>query len=252
MKDGQERKRARGLDRAFDILDHLRAVRRPMRPADIAQTLGAPKSTVYDLVGTLTEHGMLEPAGRDGEVYLGRRLYFLGLAYLDQFDLAREAGAILSEITQATQETSQFCMLDGDKYTVALMHEGQRPFRISADLGDRTAIPWTASGRVLLGHLSDAEILDLIPPGDFILPDGSTLAPAVFIGEVREAHAGGFFSFDSVVDSFTHCFAAAVRDRQARPVAALCIVAPKADAMAHHAQYREVLLRAAEKLSLLV
>ncbi len=252
MKEGQERKRARGLDRAFDILDHLRAVRRPMRPADIAQTLGAPKSTVYDLVGSLIEHGMLEAVGRDGEVYLGRRLYFLGLAYLDQFDLTREAGAILSEITEATRETSQFCMLDGDKYTVALMQEGQRPFRISADVGERTAIPWTASGVLLLGHMSDAEILDLIPPGDFTLPDGSRQAPASFIAAVRAAHAEGFFSFDSVVDSFTHCFAAAVRDRQGRCVATLCIVAPKADAMQHHAQYRDVLLRAAEKLSRLV
>ena len=47
------RQRARGLDRAFDILDHLKRVGRPLRPNEIAAGLGIPKSTVYDLVLSL-------------------------------------------------------------------------------------------------------------------------------------------------------------------------------------------------------
>ena len=46
MAELQIRKRARGIDRAFDILDHLRDVRTSQRPAEIAQALGAPTSTV--------------------------------------------------------------------------------------------------------------------------------------------------------------------------------------------------------------
>jgi DNA-binding IclR family transcriptional regulator len=245
-----ERKRARGIDRAFDILDHLRSVKVPMRPADIAQALAAPRSTVYDLITTLTEHGMLETTGSDGAVYLGRRLYFLGLAYQDHFDLARRAEAVLDEITERTKETSQFCMLDGNKYTVALMREGSRPFRISADVGERTPIPWTASGRLLLGGLSDAEILELIPGEDFTLPDGRYLEPRAYLKEIRAASAEGFFSFDSVVDTFTHCFAAPVCDGTQRCVATVCIVAPKDDARANYDRYRRVLIEAGEKLAL--
>ncbi len=37
-----------------------------------------------------------------------------------------------------TQETAQFCLLDGNKYTVAMMREGSRPFRISSSVGERT------------------------------------------------------------------------------------------------------------------
>ncbi len=98
-------------------------------------------------------------------------------------------------------------------------------------------IPWTASGRLLLGHLSDAEILALIDPDDFILPDGSRLAPATFIAEIRSACAAGFFSFDSIADTYTHCFAAPVQDASGLSIATLCIVAPRADAQAHHAEY---------------
>jgi DNA-binding IclR family transcriptional regulator len=242
-------KRARGIDRAFDVLDHLRAVKQAQRPADIALALGAPKSTIYDIVATLVDHGMLENVKGDSAVFLGRRLYFLGLAYQDHFDITRQAGPILDDITIQTSETSQFCMLDGDKYTVAMMREGNRPFRISANVGDRTPIPWTASGRLLLAHLSDGEIIDLIPPEDFTLPRGGRLEPTTFIQEIRKVGTAGFFSFDSIVDTFTHCFAAAVRDQSDICVATLCIVAPKEDARENYDEYRVTLLTSAETLA---
>ncbi|WP_212525042.1 IclR family transcriptional regulator [Actibacterium sp. MT2.3-13A] len=249
MKDLNARKRARGIDRAFDILDHLRAVKHPQRPGEIAQALGAPKSTVYDLVATLVEHGMLETVDSQGNVFLGRRLYFLGLAYQEHFDLAREAGVLLKEITAQTSETSQFCMLDGEKYTVAMMCEGSRPFRISADVGERTPIPWTASGRLLLGGMADEEILTLIPPEDFTLPSGERMNRDAFLAEVRAASRQGFFSFDSIVDSFTHCFAAPVYDEAGKCVATLCIVAPKEDARANYDTYKQILIDAGRSLS---
>ena len=249
MKDGHERKRARGIDRAFDILDHLRAIKSPQRPADIAQALGAPRSTIYDLVNTLLDHGMLEEADGKGAVFLGRRLYFLGLTYDEHFDLTHKVESVMQEITERSSETTQFCMLDGDKYTVALQVEGNRPFRISGDIGDRTPIPWTASGRLLLGGMSDEEILSLIPPEDFTLPGGDRLDVARYLAEIRKAHAAGFFSFDSIVDTFTHCFAAPVRDRAGRCVGTICIVAPKDDAVTHYETYRAMLIEASESLS---
>eukprot|EP01031_Cornospumella_fuschlensis_P052582 gene52582-64264_t len=58
------------------------------------------------------------------------------------------------------------CLLNGRKYTVALMREGERHFRISSDIGENAPIPWTASGRLLLGHLSDPQILGVAQVGD--------------------------------------------------------------------------------------
>jgi len=249
MKDGHERKRARGIDRAFDILDHLRAVRAPQRPAEIAQALGAPRSTIYDLVGTLIDHEMLEETDESGTVFLGRRLYFLGLAYGDHYDLTHKAEAVMQTITTRTAETTQFCMLDGDKYTVALQVEGNRPFRISGNIGDRTPIPWTASGRLLLGALTDDQIIDLIPPEDFTLPSGEAIDIPGFLAEIRQARNAGFFSADSIVDSFTHCIAAPVCDSDGRCVATICIVAPKEDAQEHLEAYKSVLIEAGRSLS---
>lgn len=242
-------KRARGLDRAFEILDFLRTQRRPMRPNEIAVQIGAPRSSVYELVNTLLRNGILETAGGDGSVFLGRRLYFLGMAYEDQFDFTRECEMALNTIARETRETAQFCMLDGNKYTVVRMKEGARPFRISSDVGQSVPIPWTASGRLLVGQMSDEEIRDFIPEEDFRLPDGSWLDPATFLQEVREATRKGEFTFDSIVDSFTHCFAVPVIDADDRCVATLCLVAPREDGIANRESYLECLRRAARALS---
>jgi DNA-binding IclR family transcriptional regulator len=242
-------RRARGLDRAFEILDHLRTLRRPARPNEIAVGIAAPKSTTYELVGLMLKAGMLEYADKEGRVFLGRKLYFLGLAYQSQFDLTRECRSYLDELAETTRETSQLCMLDGNKYTVAMMCEGARPFRISSDVGERIPIPWTASGRLLVSHLSDEEILAFIPKEDFVLPSGARLAAKAFLAEVHKARKDGFFSFDSLADNFTHCFAAPVYQDEAVCAATLCLIAPREDAVRNHARYRDALSAAARSLS---
>lgn len=242
-------KRSRGLDRAFEILEFLRTRRQPMRPNEIAAEMGGPRSSVYELVNLLLRHGMLEYSGGDGRVFLGRRLYFLGMAYSAQFDLMRESAALLQRLAEETRETSQMCMLDGNKYTVAMMREGLRSFRISSDVGEIVPIPWTASGRLLVGHMSDEEILALIPREDFMLPNGRLLEPAQFIAEARRATADGFFTFNSAVENFTYCFAVPVHQADGACIATLCLVTPREDGLRNRDAYLDRLLAAAGELS---
>ncbi|PHR86970.1 MAG: IclR family transcriptional regulator [Blastopirellula sp.] len=241
--------RARGLERAFAIIDYLYSGKEPKRPIEIAVGMKAPKSSIYELVGLLTNVGVLERVDAEGRVFLGRKLHYWGLSYLNNFDLTRLAQPILEYITDQTREMSQLCMLDGNKYTVAMMNEGNRQFRISADVGKKIPIPWTASGRLLLGHMSNIEINEFIPNEDFILPDGSRLDKSKFADSAHQALAEGFYSFDSLSDTYTHCFAVPVFDRSKICVGTLCLIAPKEDAKANFSKYRDVLIHSASKLS---
>ena len=249
MTEIKKKGRSRGLDRAFAIIDYLCNRKRPLNPNEIAVGMGAPKSSIYEIIGMLVEQNILEHTDNEGRVFLGRKLHFWGTAYLVNFDLAREALPNLEQISTETRETSQLCMLDGNKYTVVLMKEGIRQFRISSNVGEPIPIPWTASGRLLTAHLSDAEILSFIPGADFKLPDGSFLEPAIFIAESRKAQHEGFFSFDSVADNFTHCFAAPVYDEHNSCIATLCVIAPKEDAARNYDRYRHKLVHCAAELS---
>ena len=155
----------------------------------------------------------------------------------------------MTKLAEETRETAQMCLLEGDKYVVAQMREGVRPFRISSNVGDPVPIPWTASGRLLVSHMSDAEILALIPAGDFRLPNGRQLKPADFIAEARTAAQCGYVAFDSVVDTFTRCFAAPVYRPGRVCVATLCLVAPREDGVRNEKRYLQALAESAKDLS---
>lgn len=249
MNDTVTNKRARGLERAFHVLDLLLAQQRPMRPNEIATLIKAPKSSIYEVISLLVENNVLERCDPEGRVFLGRRLYFWGRGYISHFDIAREAKEHLRHLAEITTETSQLCMLEGHKYTVVMMHEGARHFRIRSDVGELVPIPWTASGRLLLSHMNDEQIRAFVPPEDFVLPNATTLAFDTFVAEVRKATNEGFFSFDSIADNFTHCFAAPVYDEQHRCVATLCLVAPRTDAAKNFTGYKHELTTRARQLS---
>ncbi len=241
--------RTRGIDRAFEILECLHESKKPLRPNEIALAIGAPKSTTYDVVGLMLSRGILDRADGEGRVFLGRRLYLFGLSHLTHFDVMRLASGFLDHLSEVTGQTAQLCVLDNRKYVVAQMKEGERHFRISSDVGEPVPLPWTASGRVLVSHLGDKEILKLIPPEDFRLPDGKRLAERTFLKEVAEARAEGFFSCDGTSGRFTHCFAAAVYDEQKQCVATLCLLTPREEGLKDHRRYKQALIDAARQMT---
>jgi hypothetical protein len=77
--------RRRGIERIVEIPECCtRAARRSNR---IASAVGAPRSTVHEIVGQLLQAGLLETFDGVGKVFLGRRLHYLGIAYVKNFDL---------------------------------------------------------------------------------------------------------------------------------------------------------------------
>ena len=55
--------------------------------------------------------------------------------------------------------------------------------------------------------------------------------------------------FNSVVENFTHCFAAPVRQADGACIATLCLVTPREDGLNNRDAYLDSLLRAAREIS---
>jgi len=141
--------------------------------------------------------------------------------------------------------------LQGRQYTVAHMAPGARPFRISSDIGTQIPLPWTASGRLLLAHLSDEEIRGFVTPADLVLPNGETIAPEAFIASVARARSDGYCITSGLVDAFTHCIAAPVFGADRRVLATLCLVVPVDTSEARCAMLRNLLVARGLALSTL-
>jgi DNA-binding IclR family transcriptional regulator len=218
--------RARGIDRVIEVLEFLRETRQPISVGDLARKIGAPRSTLYEIVNSLTAAGILETADAQGRVFFGRAVYFYADAYLASQPLVRNGRDEVIRLAETTGETAQLCMLLGNKYTVAHMQPGSNLFRISSETGILVPIPWTASGRVLLGGMTEEQIRALIPPEDYRLPDGRMIAFSDFMRDVRQTHDHGYAITSALADKFTCCLAAPILNEVGQPIATICFVVP--------------------------
>lgn len=224
--EAQESDRRRGIDRVITLLEALLQNRAPMRAGDIARALSAPRSTTYEIVNRLVEAEILEKVGEDGRVYFGRAVHLYGWAYSHNNALHRRIAETLDRLAAETGMTAQLCALRGRKYVVVDCRNGAGPFRITSDIGVEVPIPWTASGRLLVGHMTDAEIRDFIPADDFKLPDGRTLRISDFLTDVASAREQAVCETTGLADRFTWCMAAPIRGGDGIVSMTLCLVLP--------------------------
>ena len=150
------RSRTSGIDRSLQMLDTLSEQNRPMSAYELGKATGAPVSTVYRLVEELVEREMLSRRS-DGLVWLGPRLMRYGLSYRASIDLYAEARREMRVLAETIGETVQLCARDGGMMAVIAMVEGPGHFRVTSDVGTRVPLNWTASGKLLLGHLNDSD-----------------------------------------------------------------------------------------------
>src|SRR5690606_17678396 len=77
---------SRSVRRALDIFELMLQRGEPITVAHIVAELSIPKSTAYELVRTLSEGDYLAPSGRGSGLFLGRKLFELGMAYRSHVD----------------------------------------------------------------------------------------------------------------------------------------------------------------------
>ncbi|MET0744748.1 MAG: IclR family transcriptional regulator, partial [Microvirga sp.] len=241
--------RERGIDRVLRLLECLHQHGQPIRIGDLARAMKAPRSSTYEIVRTLAEAAILE-TGADGRIFFGKSLYFYGADYLREHDLVRRGRDEVDRLARETGETSQFCMLHENKYTVVHMRAGARPFGISSDIGTQVPLPWTASGRLLLSHLEPQEIKTIVRPEDLRLPNGRVIEIEEFVGAVADARQNGYCMTSGLVDAYTHCVAAPVLDNDGRAVATLCFVVPVHTSPDRLGELRDILIESGRSLSL--
>lgn len=104
----------RSVLRAAGLLRLIAADRENATLAGLSKQSGLSKPTVFRLVRTLIEAGLVEVVPRESSFRLGPLCAVLGQAYLDQADALREARPILQALRDETGETVHFGVLDQD------------------------------------------------------------------------------------------------------------------------------------------
>jgi IclR family transcriptional regulator, KDG regulon repressor len=224
----EEQGGSRSVRRALEILEFLLQRGEPATVAAIVSALQIPKSTAYELVRTLSEAGYLEPAGRNAGLYLGRKLFELGMAYRSQVDLLRDGSQIVEELRDATGETVQLSVLENDMMLVLLKEEGSRSIRIISRVGSRVPVNWAAAGRLLVSDLDDATLAALLKRSVRQSPTERSITDVPkLIQQIRKFRKQGYATELNATNEHAGCVAAPVIDGSGRCIAAISIVAPE-------------------------
>ncbi|MGO4668405.1 IclR family transcriptional regulator [Bosea sp. 2RAB26] len=224
---GPRRSRVSGIDRAVQILDHLQQEGRAQTAYEVARAIGAPLSTIYAIVEDLLDKSLLTRSG-EGGVWLGPRLYHYGLAYARDLQVITVATHEMHVLAREVGETVQICGRDGGMMVVEAMAEGPGHFVITSRVGTRVPLNWTASGRLLVAGLDEAERAALFRKSAKASPTGRAVTdPTVLLAQSRDALAAGLSIQAGESDYAVACIAAPVLDEAGACPITVSIVLPE-------------------------
>ena len=178
----------------IELLEYFAARRRPATLSEIAQDLGWPRSSTFNLLGTLAERGWLyEPRARDG-FYPTPRLLTLARTIADAEPLPEPITALLRELMEETGETTAIAASAGTAAVFIEVCESQQRIRYFAQVGLRMPIHLTSCGRAILSQYTAAECASVLRRASFERYGPTTpMSVAEVEAEIRRSMERGWF-----------------------------------------------------------
>lgn len=245
--------KAPAADATLRLLTFLAAQRSPVPAARAAAELGLPRSTTYDLLGTLVQHGYALHLPSERQYALGPSAYEVAAGYQRHAPLARVGRRIVERMVDATGESGHLGSLHGRDVLYILEERARHRMSVVADTGVRLPAHLAATGRAMLAALPLAHLRTLYStPEDFIrrtnVPGPQNPAQLQKLLEpVRRD--GVAWEHGEIAEGLTSV-GAAVLDQAGWPVAALSLTweADRVDAE-KAARITEVVRRAADDMA---
>ena len=141
---------------AFRILDELSNAHGPVALSDLAAALGELKPRVYRHLSTMKQLGVVSQEARNGGYSLGSRLFTLGDAALERFDLRSAAQPYLTQLRDHTQQTALLSVPGGGEPIILSCVEYRDRLSISSRPGNRAPPHCSSQGRVALAFVDAA------------------------------------------------------------------------------------------------
>jgi len=141
---------------AFRMLEEIAAARRPLGVTELAQILGEPKPRVYRHLASMRQLGMVEQDRVSEKYRLGAKLFVLGTAASEQFDLRLIADPYLTRLRDSSGQTALLSVATKDSALVVSAVESHDGVCISVKPGNRVPKHCSAQGRIVLAFMDEA------------------------------------------------------------------------------------------------
>lgn len=145
--------RVRQIDKALDLFECFARDRRPMTLTMIARELAIPKSSAFNIIGTLLLRGYLHETGPRAGYYPTLRLADLSRSILGEDLLIQRLHPNLEALAEETGETVLLSVRENTEIVYLDVVESKAPIRYTARIGQRRPLHTASSGKaILLGY----------------------------------------------------------------------------------------------------
>ncbi|MBN2126115.1 MAG: IclR family transcriptional regulator [Deltaproteobacteria bacterium] len=185
-------KRVPALEKCFAMLELLSKNRRNFGISDIANALGYHKGTVFNMVHTLSELGILEKAPYS-KFRLGPQLYALGKAAGGDSDLIQTVHPFLEQVHQKTNLSVFLGILIKDMVVTVDKVDSPEHLKVSSEIGMATPILAGAVGKIILSGMSQDELEQVLNRNTLRrFTSYSIVDRREFLKEIESARRDGF------------------------------------------------------------
>jgi len=153
--------RVPAVDKCFAMLKLFAHSKKPLGVSDISKALNFNKSTVFNIVHTLDDLGVLEKDA-EGKFQFGTRLYILGRAAGRGSELIGTVHPYLEEINHHTKLSAFLGIRSGQTAIIIDKADAAFNIKIHSEIGMKIPLLAGAGGRAFLAQLSDAEVDEIL------------------------------------------------------------------------------------------
>ncbi|MBD0735068.1 IclR family transcriptional regulator [Streptomyces sp. CBMA29] len=198
------------LERAFDLLERMADAGGEVGLSELSSSSGLPLPTIHRLMRTLVSCGYVrqQPNRRYA---LGPRLIRLGETASRL--LGTWARPYLAELVEATGETANMALLDGDEVVYVAQVPSRHSMRMFTEVGRRVLPHSTGVGKALLADVPPEDVRALLArTGMPAATDRTITDPDEFLTELGRIRTQGYAVDDNEQEVGVRCLAVTVPD----------------------------------------
>jgi DNA-binding IclR family transcriptional regulator len=195
-----------------------------MTLGNLSQAAELPKSTTHRLLQTLIQHKLVSQDEKTGEYLPGLKLFELAYRVLNRMELRAQALPVLERLNRETNLTVHLAILDDGEVVYIEKREADRPIRMYSAVGKRAPAHCTGLGKVLLAHLPEEELRQIVEKKGLRRYTGNTIVTwDALVDHLATVRARGYALDNGEHEEMIHCVAAPVRDHRGQVVAAISL-----------------------------
>ena len=222
-RSNEDKEYVAGLEKGLSIIEAFGIKNTPLTLSEAAEITGHSRASARRSLLTLQKLGYVEC---DDKLFrLAPRVLRLGHAYLTSTALARTIQPTLKAISERTNESSSFAVLDGSDAVFVARAATRRSLSNGLGLGSRLPAYCAATGRVLLADLDPDEAKTRLErkPRQKLTPNTRIDIPTLmsYLNEVRRV---GYAISDEELELGVRSLAVPVRDQKGQTIGSISIV----------------------------